>query len=281
MFEKMFGSAISRGFKTIFSPDRGTINFMLGYFPLFIFLELSISYLNVDLLRVLTLDSDNIFKITMTSLSFFFVGIFLVCSILPPYIYISKKINSVEGLRNNYYSYFLKKEFYVLFGIFIISTIFFGVLIGAFLPPKVLSDFYDIQPYWTALYVAVIASIGIFILIRLCLLTPHISLGNPIEIKKIFKASQGHFWVLVVSFIVVSIPALLFSLGLNYVLSGAFVSIPQNVSALTASLEDSPLGLNDVLGACGRFIVQYLGLATIASLAELYKHILSKGGEPD
>lgn len=280
MFEKMFGSAISRGFKTIFSPDRGTINFMLGYFPLFIFLELSISYLNVDLLKALTVDSGNLSKITITSLSIFVVGLFSISSILPPYIYISKKINSAERLSNNYYSYFLKKEFYVLFGIFILLTVFFGLLIGAFLPPKVLSDFYSIQPYWTALYVAVIASVGVFIFVRLCLLIPHVSMGNPIEAKKIFKASRGHFWILIVSFFVVSIPALLFSLGLNYVFSGTLLAIPQNVSAITA-FQDSPLGLQDVLKACARFLVQYLGLAAIASLAELYKHILSKGGEPN
>lgn len=277
MFEKMFGSAISRGFKTIFSPDRGTINFMLGYFPLFILLQLSISYLNVDLLKSLTVDSGNLSKITLTSLSIFVVGLISISSILPPYIYISKKINSAEVLSNNYYSYFLRKELYILFVTIVLFATFFGLLFGLFLPPKILTEYYVIQPYWAALYVAVIASIGVFIFIRVCLLMPHVSLGNSIAIKKIFKASRGHFWILIVSFFVVSIPALLFSLGLNYILSGTLVSIPQSVSTITP-LQDSPLGLHEVLGACGRFLVHYLGLATIASLAELYKHILRKGG---
>lgn len=267
MFEKMFGSAIACGFKTIFSPDRGTVNFMLGYLPLFILLELSVSYLNIDSIALLWGDSKNFFQITVTTLTFFVLGVLALCSSVPPYLYISQKIIGREPLSHNYYTYFMRKEFFFLL-FFVILNLLFSIGMIA-LPSSVFG------------LIGLIGGIlfWLFFLVRLSLLIPHVSLGRPFQIKKIFQASRGHFWHLGVSVFVASIPALVFTLGLQYLFPGKtgplFLGGQEEIY-----LPRDPIGLYDVLKAFGDFIAHYLSLASIASLADLYRRIIHQGGEP-
>tara|TARA_A100000171_G_C2130379_1_gene146273 strand:+ start:356 stop:1213 length:858 start_codon:yes stop_codon:yes gene_type:complete len=271
MFEKLFGSAISKGFKTIFSPDNETISFMLGYLPFFLFLKLVFTYFNTELINTLAADPEAVpVKLSFLTSA---AGLAFALSVIPIYIYIIQKSTNKTNINNNYYNFLLDPNLYRVFFLILLTTLILGSLSGLFFG---LLISLSVPLVISAITLSAIGLFAFYLLIRLYFIVPHISLGKKIELKKLFRASKGHFWVMIASLFVVSIPAILLSMGLNYVFTGNVLGLQTALPSeiLTSHAQQIPLGLNDILRAAGDFIVQYLSLSSIAALADLYKNIV-------